>query len=103
MSAVQIAGKRRAGQSSRSHQALDRRKSAHYMRLEKYLVCFACSCLGCTCLTTLALFVLQGFHYHGFSLEAGLVRWLAGVTVSVVGGLATIVYKSLFRGRFKDE
>ena len=46
---------------------------------------------------TVIIFLLQGFKLGGFNLPEELLRWLGIATVGEVGGLAALVYGSLFR------
>ena len=46
---------------------------------------------------TIIIFILQGFKLWGFNLPENLLHWLGGAALGEVGGLAALVYGSLFR------
>jgi len=49
--------------------------------------------------TTMLIFVLQTFHYRGFNLDAGLLKWLGGVAVGGTGVLLTLAFRRRSRSR----
>lgn len=52
---------------------------------------------GMALAATFAIYFLHGFHAWGFSIELELLKWLGGVTIGELGGLALAVYGFLFR------
>lgn len=48
-------------------------------------------------IATMLIFFLQGFRLWGFSLDAGLLRWLGGATVGEIAGLLMLTLRALFR------
>jgi len=52
---------------------------------------------GFLIVTTMLIFFLEGFHFKGFSIDVGLLKWLGGATIGEVGGLLTLTFRAPFR------
>jgi hypothetical protein len=65
----------------------------HQSRMMSFLFCSYAFLI----VTTMLIFFLEGFHFKGFNLEAGLLRWLGGATVGEIGGLLTLTFRAVFR------
>lgn len=47
--------------------------------------------------TTVVCFFLEGFHFRGFDLDTGLLKWLGVATIGAIGGLLTITIRASFK------
>ena len=64
--------------------------------LKKKIATLLITYFGLALLFTFGIFVLQGFHFLGFNLDAHVLNWLGAATIGELGGLITIMVKSLF-------
>ena len=47
--------------------------------------------------TTMLIFFLEGFHFRGFNIDVGLLKWLGVGTIGEIGGLLTLTFKASFQ------
>ena len=76
---------------------VEKERVRHEMKMQRILAAFVCCVFGTSCLASMAIFFLQGFRLRGFRLETELMHWIGVATIGVIGTLASIVYRALFR------
>lgn len=73
----------------------------HQIELQRLIILFLVWAYGSLLAITMAMFFLQGFKLGGFDLDCGLIKWLGGATIGVVGGLLTLTFGAIFK-KIKD-
>jgi hypothetical protein len=76
---------------------LTKEKELSNISMREKAAIFFFTIYGLALVATLAVYFLQGFNAWGFNLQTELLKWLGGVTLGELGGLALLVYGFLFR------
>jgi hypothetical protein len=61
------------------------------------MVTFLLWSYGFLIVSTMLIFFLEGFHFDGFNIDVGLLKWLGGATIGEIGGLLVISFRACFR------